>query len=320
MRLTPKSKKLKHHSMEEIQENVSLAPLTTFEITGTAKYFVEVRSEDDAREAIAWARSKSVRYVILSGGSNVLVPPLIDALVIHIVGDVFELKKDVLEAWTGTNLLALIRAAGAQGFGGWEKLAGIPGTVGGAVRGNAGAFGSEIRDLVISVRAFDAKSGNYREFTNAECDFSYRHSYFKDHPEWIITQVRLRLHPIAPEESGHIVEETIAEREKRHLQNVRAAGSYFMNPVAPQKIVEQFEKEKGVKSRENRVPAGWLIEKAGMKGAVVGGAIASLQHPNYIVNLGSATSDDVQELAQKIKGAVQTMFGVELKEEAALLT
>ena len=103
------------------------------------------------------------------------------------------------------------------------------------------------------------------------------------------------------------------------MQNVRAAGSFFMNPVAPGNIVELFEKEKSVKSREGRVPAGWLIEKAGMKGATVGGAIASLQHPNYIVNAGGATAHDVCNLAQLIKLEVFNQFGIELKEEAALL-
>ena len=120
-------------------------------------------------------------------------------------------------------------------------------------------------------------------------------------------------------ESARLAAETIAEREKRHLQNVRAAGSFFMNPVAPQSIVELFEKEKNVTSRENRVPAGWLIEKAGMKGATEGGAIASVQHPNYIVNQDHATSHDVRELSRRVKEAVKADSGVDLSEEAAFL-
>ncbi|MCE9541743.1 UDP-N-acetylenolpyruvoylglucosamine reductase, partial [Candidatus Kaiserbacteria bacterium] len=173
--------------------------------------------------------------------------------------------------------------------------------------------------FVVTVRAYNVTTGEGREFANAECDFSYRHSFFKDHPEWIITRAILRLTTVEPSESRRLVDETINERERRHLQNVQAAGSYFMNPVAPHRIVEMFEAEKGVKSRENRVPAGWLIEKAGMKGATVGGAIASLQHPNYIVNTGSATAEDVKKLADTIKAAVQKEFDITLREEAALL-
>jgi UDP-N-acetylmuramate dehydrogenase len=306
--------------MQEVQENVPLALLTTFQIGGAARYFVDVRSEADIKSAIAWAKERGMRFVILGGCSNVLVPDEgLDALVIHFVGDLYGFSDGLLDSWAGTNLLLAIKAIGSQGCGGWEKLAGIPGTIGGAVRGNAGAFGSEIKDFVTSARALNSETGETKEFPNAECDFSYRHSFFKDNPEWIITRVALRLQPIDPAESAKLAEETLAEREKRHLQNVKAAGSFFMNPVAPQDIVELFEKEKGVKSRENRVPAGWLIEKAGMKGATIGGAIASLQHPNYIVNQGNATAGDVRALAKQVKEAVHSKFSVGLTEEAAIL-
>ncbi|OGG50768.1 UDP-N-acetylenolpyruvoylglucosamine reductase [Candidatus Kaiserbacteria bacterium RIFCSPHIGHO2_01_FULL_54_36] len=304
----------------QVKENVPLAPLTTFEIGGSAKYFVDVKTEDEIREALAWAKEKGIKFVVLAGGSNVLVPDEgLNALVIHIAGGEHSFAECELIADAGCDLLELIKTAGKRGLGGWEKLSGIPGTIGGAVRGNAGAFGPEIRDFVVSVDALNAETGETKEFSNSECDFSYRHSFFKDHPEWIITKVQLRLTPISIDISIHLVEETIREREKRHIQNVRAAGSYFVNPVAPKEIQEMFEKEKGMKSREGRVPAGWLIEKAGMKGATVGGAIASLQHPNYIVNQGGATSHDVLNLAQTILSQIETQFGVELHEEAAIL-
>ena len=306
--------------MQEVKENVPLAPITTFEIGGPARYFVDVRSASDITSAIKWAKERGLKFVVLGGGSNVLVPDEgLDALVIHFVGNLYSVTNSAFDSWAGTNLLAAIRGVAAQGFGGWEKLAGIPGTIGGAVRGNAGAFGSEIKDFVTKVRALNPQTGETKEFSNAECDFSYRHSFFKDHPEWIITRVSLQLHNVTPAESAKLAEETIAEREKRHLQNVKAAGSFFMNPVAPQDIVEMFETEKGVKSRENRVPAGWLIEKAGMKGATVGDAIASLQHPNYFVNQGDATSVDVRTLAERVKAKVKSYFSVELQEEAAIL-
>ena len=303
-----------------IQQNISLSPLTTFEIGGAARYFVDVRSESEIGEAIAWARKRDVSFVILGGGSNVLVPDNgLGGLVIHIVGNLYSAENGVLDTWAGTNLLFLIQTIGTQGYGGWEKLAGIPGTIGGAVRGNAGAFGSEIKDVVVQVRALNTETGETREFTNVECDFSYRHSFFKDNPQWVITRVELRLSEVPPPTSQQLAEETIAEREKRHLQNVRAAGSFFMNPVAPKEIQEIFEREKGAPARLGRVPAGWLIEKAGMKGATVGGAIASLQHPNYIVNQGNATAQDVCTLAEKIKTAVMEQFGIELQEEAAIM-
>lgn len=305
--------------MLNIQSQIPLAPLTTFQIGGVAKYFVEVKSEDKIREAIQWAREQGEKFTILAGGSNVLVGDEgFDGLVIHIVSDGFSFDGNILTADAGCNLLMLIRAAGAQGWGGWEKLAGIPGTIGGAVRGNAGAFGTEIKDVLVAAGGLNTKTLATTEFSNAECDFSYRHSFFKDHPEWIVTSAALQLQKTDVGESARLSEETITERERRHLQNVRAAGSYFMNPVASAHIVEMFEKEKGMQSRGGRVPAGWLIEKAGMKGATVGGAIASIQHPNYLVNdSGSATAADVLALAEKVKKAVNEQFGLVLEEEAA---
>ena len=306
--------------MQEVKENLPLARLTTFGIGGAAKYLVDVRSEGDIREAIQWAKEKNVPYVVLGGGSNVLIPDAgLQALVIRLKGNLWGVKDGVVDSWAGSNLLELIKAMGVQGWGGWEKLAGIPGSIGGAVRGNAGAFGPEIKDFVVKVKALHGETGETKEFQNAECNFSYRHSFFKDHPEWIITRVELKLAATEAAESAKKSEETIAEREKRHLQNVKAAGSFFMNPKAPAEVVAMFEAEKGVKSREGRVPAGWLIEKAGMKGATVGGAIASLQHPNYIVNQGGATAANVLSLSEKIQEKIKQDFNVQLEREAAIL-
>ena len=306
--------------MLKIRENVPLAPLTTFKIGGPARYFADVSSEEDIHEAAEWARDRGVPLIILAGGSNVLVPDEgLNALVIRISGDDHVFDGNILDAHSGCNLLSLIHAAGEKGFGGWEKLSGIPGTIGGAVRGNAGAFGSEIKDFIEHVRTFNIKTKEAREFDSAGCAFAYRESFFKKNPEWMIARVLLALQKIDPMESKKISKETIAERERRHIQDVSAAGSYFKNPVATADAVAAFEKEKGLTSRGGRVPAGWLIEKAGMKGASVGDAQASLQHPNYIVNNGRASAEDVLALAQKIKDAVSKKFGIQLEEEATVL-
>lgn len=306
--------------MPNIQERVPLSPMTTFGIGGEARYFKEIKNDGDLLDALRWADANHVRIIAIAGGSNVLVPDSgLDALVIRISGDSHSFEGFTLKAHAGCNLLSLINEASARGLGGWEKLAGIPGSIGGAVRGNAGAFGPEIKDFVREVHAINKDTRDHRIFGPENCEFAYRNSVFKQHPEWIITEVVLDLQEADPELSALLAKDTIAEREKRHLQNVRAAGSFFMNPVAPQTIVAVFEAEKGVTSRESRVPAGWLIEKAGMKGATVGGAIASLQHPNYIVNQGNATAQDVRNLAATIKMEVQNRFGIELHEEAALL-
>lgn len=305
---------------DHIKKNVPLAPLTTFEIGGEAKQLVDVTNDGELMDALRFAEANHVQVVLIAGGSNVLIPDTgIDALVIRMGGNGRKFEGKSLIAYAGCNLLELIKEASAQGLGGWEKLAGIPGSIGGAVRGNAGAFGPEIKDFVREVKAINKETREYRLFGKDACEFAYRQSFFKRNAEWIITQVTLDLQDSDIELSQKLIEDTIAEREKRHLQNVHAAGSFFMNPVAPPEIVALFEHEKGVKARESRVPAGWLIEKAGMKGHTVGGAIASLQHPNYIVNQGRATSQDVRNLAAAIKQEVYNRFGIELQEEAALL-
>jgi UDP-N-acetylmuramate dehydrogenase len=304
----------------DIQENVPLAPLTTFKIGGPARYFVNVSNEEDIQEALAYAGARHLPFVVLAGKSNVLVPDEgLDALVIHIQGGKAQWQNETLLADAGCNLLSLIREAAARSRGGWEKLAGIPGTIGGAVRGNAGAFGPEIKDFVTKAHALNMKTGELKEFQNADCDFSYRHSFFKKNPDWVIVRVWLKLQEMESEKAKTLIKETIAEREKRHIQNVQAAGSFFVNPLSPKEVQELFEKEKGMKSREGRVPAGWLIEKAGMKGARVGDAVASEQHPNYLKNDGKATAVEVKELAKKIKDAVRMKFGIELHEEAVVL-
>ena len=306
--------------MIEIQENVPLAEDTTFKIGGPARYLTDAKTEDELLEALQWARARNLPFVIQAGGSNILIPDDgLEALVIRLRSAKSHAEGMDVVADAGCNLLDIIQKASILGLGGWEKLAGIPGTVGGAVRGNAGAFGTEIKDVVKLVHTLNSNTYEKREFTPEECAFAYRMSFFKMHPEWIITRVVLELNKTDPKESVKLCEETIAERENRHLQNVKAAGSYFMNPVAPQHIQDIFEKEKGMKPRGGRVPAGWLIEKASMKGAEVGGAIASVQHPNYIVNTGSATAADVRALAAKIKQAVKIHFNVDLEEEAVVL-
>lgn len=306
--------------MLNIIEHKSLAELTTFEIGGPAKYYVEVTDEAGIRDALGWARAHDEKFFVMGGGSNLLVPDDgFDGLVIHITSRNFGFSGDVLEADAGCNLLSLISAASEQGLGGWEKLAGIPGSIGAAVRGNAGAFGPEIKDFLIYAHAINTRTEDTHEFANAECEFAYRQSHFKKNSEWIITNVHVKLENVDPTESAALIEATIKEREKRHIQNVRAAGSYFMNPVAPQAIVSMFESEKGVESRGGRVPAGWLIEKAGLKGAQIGGAQSSEQHPNYLVNTGNAKASEVRELADRIKREVKEKFDVQLEEEAVIL-
>jgi UDP-N-acetylmuramate dehydrogenase len=315
----------------EIQEQVHLAPYTTFAIGGVSDYFVDVETESELRSAILFAQEQKVPFMIISGGSNILfASEKFNGLVIHITGGALKIYKDKVIADAGVSLETAIRTAAEARLSGWESLCGIPGSIGGAVRGNAGAFGTEIQDVLSKVRALNIQTGEVRDFTTKECAFDYRTSYFKTHPEWIVLTAVFKLvemPEVVPEALINTCEETIAEREKRHLQDVQCAGSFFKNPVCTHvpEVIAQFEEEKGVKSKEGRVPAGWLIEKAGGKGRTVGIAISSKQHPNYIVNMAEVDAvptlagRDVLELRDSIKSSVQDMFDIILEEEVTIV-
>lgn len=303
-----------------IEEHAMLGPLTTFQIGGPARWLVEVTTQDDIKEAVAAARKVRMPFVLIAGGSNVLVSDEgFRGLVMRLVGGEHHIEGPLVFADAGCTLDTLIRETAAVSLAGWEKLAGIPGSIGGAVRGNAGAFGVEMKDVVGGVRAYNSETDEVKDFSNKACQFSYRNSFFKEHPEWIITRIVVKLTPGNQAQSERFIKETIAERERRHIQNVRAAGSFFVNPRAPSWVQLRFEREKKTKSKEGRVPAGWLIEKAGHKGTRVGGAKASEQHPNYLTNVSEATAADVLALADEIKQAVHEQFSVRLKEEVSLV-
>jgi UDP-N-acetylmuramate dehydrogenase len=303
-----------------VQEDVPLKPLTTFTIGGSARWFAEVDSEQGLRDALAEAERLHTRCAIFAGGSNVLIADEgYDGMMIRIVGGRARVGGEHVFVDAGCNLEETIRMSAKYGLSGWERLAGIPGTIGGAIRGNAGAFGVEMKDVVVGARALNTKTGEVRSFANTQCGFSYRHSFFKRRTEWIITSAVIVL---VPDERGKIearIEETIAERNLRHIQNIKAGGSFFINPIVPTALCLLFEHQKGVPARGRRVPAGWLMDRAGMKGVRVGDALASEAHANYIVNAGDATAADVRALARYVKERVCAENGVMLEEEVTQL-
>lgn len=302
-----------------IQEHVLLAPLTTFGIGGPARYLIECTSIDDIHEAIAYCAEHKLKSVVLSGGSNVLVSDEgFDGCVLHIRNQGSNRFGNTVVIEAGCTLLESIERCHEYSLGGWEGLAGIPGSIGGAIRGNVGAFGTEIKEYCTEVRTCHMVTGEEKIFIAEECDFSYRSSFFKEHPEWIILSATFTLKHVGPE-AVELKNKTIAERERRHLQNVPCAGSYFMNPVAPQWVQDLFTEEKGAEAREGRVPAGWLIEKVGMRGYRSGNAASSEMHANYLINTGSATAQDVLAVAAAIQDTVRAKYIVSLREEPTLI-
>lgn len=302
----------------KIEENVSLLPLTTFQIGGNARYFTAVEKSTDLGSALDYAQTRKLPYIVLAGGSNVLVSDEgFDGLVIKINFRSKEVNvtDSELYAEAGASLMESIHEASVKGLSGMESMYGIPGTIGGAVRGNAGAFGTEVTDVVKNVTALNIATREIKTFTNTECQFGYRKSIFKKTNDWIILSATFSLKKDTPAKTLTKAEEILALRNERQIQNIKSAGSFFMNPVVNEELQRLFAEEKGFSARDNRVPAGWLIEKSGFKGSCDGDACTGARSSNYVINSGNATAVDVKNLTEKIRAQVLDDFGVELREE-----
>jgi UDP-N-acetylmuramate dehydrogenase len=309
--------------MLNVQENILLSNHTSFRIGGPAKQFVEVSTEEELIEALNFAKKNNLPYFILGGGSNLLVNDKgFEGLVIKIKMSQIKVEKssNTVEAQAGVPLARIVNSSIAESMTGMEWAAGIPGTIGGAVRGNAGAFGGETGDAVESVKVFDAEAETYKEFSKDECQFSYRESIFKKNQNLIIISVKIKLAPGNKEESMEKIKSIIPKRIALQTPGTTNAGSYFVNPVTEKKeLIEEFEKEKNVKSKGGKVPAGWLMEKADLKGKKIGGAMVSEDNAVYFLNTGGATAENVIMLSSIVKQQVRDKFGVELREEVEML-
>lgn len=307
--------------MIKIQENISLASLTTFKIGGAARYLTTVASDNETMEALRYAREHRLKVFVLGGGSNILFSDTgFDGLVIKLENRSIVADGAMVTAGSGATLASVVTFAGENGLAGMELMAGIPGTVGGAVRGNAGAFGVETGSLVTDVTFLDTKTSEVKTIAREECGFSYRQSIFKKNPHFLVLSVTLSLRTGDSVEIRRIAAETIAKREAKHPQHISCAGSFFMNPTVTDKsLLEEFFHDTGVEARMNVLPAGWIINHAGLRGKKIGGAQVSEIHPNYIINTGTATAEDILILSSVVKQRVRTQCGIQLKEEVQMV-
>lgn len=307
--------------MTNIEENVPLAQYTSLQIGGAARFFVTASSVAELREALLFARRERVPYGILGGGTNLLVSDSgFDGLMIKLKLEEAAVSGGGITAEAGVDLTALVQRTPEWGLSGMESLAGIPGLVGGAVRGNAGAYGSCIADLVESVLAIDAETLDLVNFPQQECRFAYRSSRFKTDRRFIVLAAQLMLRPGDGLEITQKIDAVLAKRHAKNLQCEKSVGSFFMNPVVTDSdLIKKFESDQQVHCRENRIPAGWLIDQAGLRNTRVGAAMVSALHANYLINTGNASAEEMLELAHLIKRTVRAATGVQLQEEVSLL-
>ncbi len=320
----------------KIKKNVLLAPLTTFKIGGPARFFIEARNQAELEEALEYARENGLDFFVLGGGSNLLVSDNgFEGMVIKLQIVNCKLQVNKIECGAGANLMTVVKKSAEQGLSGLEWAGGIPGTIGGAVRGNAGAFGGEMSQLVENVKVleisnwffkdkklkpkFQNKNFVLKNFTNKQCQFAYRESIFKKNKNLIILSATLSLRSGNKEEIKKKIQEIISSRAFKQTKKF-SAGSFFINPkVDNLELIRRFETEKKTKSRDGKLPAGWLIEEAGLKGKKIGGAQVSNENGNFLINTGRATAEDVIILASLIKQKIRSRFGVQLIEEIQYL-
>lgn len=339
-----------------IQENVALAPLTTFGVGGMARYFVEAADEADIREAVRWAEDREARLFVLGGGSNLLVPDEgFEGLVLRVAISGMVRQDCDFDVGAGESWDDVVDIAVQHGCAGIECLAGIPGSAGGTPVQNVGAYGQEVSETIASVRAFDRQSSSFVDLSNAECRFRYRGSLFNtsERGRYIVTRVRFVLRPngtatlryadlqkrFAGREAPALRDVADAVREIRRAKGMvivegdadtRSAGSFFKNPVVNTAQLARVAEAAGVgeaavphwPAGDNQVKlaAAWLLERAGfVKGYGAGRVRISSRHTLALTNRGGAAFADVMTLQDEIVRGVEAKFGVRLEREPVVL-
>lgn len=306
-----------------IKENVLLAKYTTFKVGGLAKYFFIAKSNQDIIKAVGAALQCKVPFFILGGGSNLLISDKgFWGLVIKVENSNLQIKKSKIFVEAGVSLSEVVKKAVKNNLTGMEWAVGIPGTVGGAIRGNAGAFGAAICDSVKKVKALEiiGKKSRIKELTNKNCKFNYRESIFKKKQNIIILSAELELKKGNKEKIEKEIKENLKIRNKKQPHKA-SAGSIFKNKkskIENEKLIKLFP---GLKTKivKKVIPSAALIEMAGLSGKKIGNAQISKVHKNFIVNLGRAKSTDVKKLIDLIKKKVKNKFGVNLEEEIKII-
>ena len=283
-----------------------LAKFTTFKTGGPAKYFLKVHSAQDTSNAVRTARKLNVPFYLIGGGSNLLISDHgIDGLVVKVDVRGLEIvhETDIL-CGAGEDLMALINFAADNGLTGLEFASGIWGTVGGAIFGNAGAYGGEIKDVTREITLVDI-TGSINKVDRDYCKFTYRGSNLKVSKE-IVIDTYFELKKGDKKQIREKIDEILHIRGTKHPVEGNSAGSFFKNIPDPTQPY-------------GKLPAGKLLDEVGCKGLSVGGAKVFEKHANIIINAGNATSGDIRKLADIMKQRVLDKFGIILEEEVIQL-
>ena len=283
----------------EVLENVDLKKYNTYGIGGIARFLVSPYSVTHLQGLLEYLNSNNIPWYILGGGSNVILPDddFAGAIISLKNIDQYEVKKDVISVGAGIRLGVMVKKMLDDGFTNYGSLMGIPGLFGGAIVGNAGAYGISIFDYLISVTVMD-RNGNISILKKDDIKYDYRYTELKNNGVIVIAASFLGIKGSVVEELEKI-EENMQKRKSTQPLEYKNAGSVFRNPP--------------------NFSAGYLIEHAGLKGLAIGGAKVSERHANFIINYNNAKSRDIIELIGVIKKEVKLRFNEELKLEQVIV-
>ncbi|MBU1031799.1 UDP-N-acetylmuramate dehydrogenase [Patescibacteria group bacterium] len=302
----------------QLQDNYSLKNVTTLGIGGPAKKFVEVLTQEELIKTIKYAKSQNLEYLVIGGGSNLLVSDQgTDCLVIRnkISGIA---QNDVISVKSGTPLQELVDYSIQNNLSGLQKLTGIPGTLGGAIYGNAGAYGQSISDRITQVTVLNPSNLTIEQFNNSDCQFNYRDSIFKRN-KFIILETKFHLEKGDKNTLQTETKEVIWKRFVKYPPGIKSPGSFFKNIVAstlPKEVLAKIPAEKIV---YGKLPAGTLLEEVGAKGQSLDGIEIASYHANLFINKDNGTAQAFYNLAKQYAQKVKEKFGIILVPEVQLI-
>jgi UDP-N-acetylmuramate dehydrogenase len=344
-------------------QNVPLAPYTTFHIGGPARWFAQAENEDDIAAGIQFAAGRGLRLFVLGGGSNLLVsdegfPGLVLRIALRGIASAIENGRFLVSAAAGEDWDGLVAYSVDADSAGVECLSGIPGTVGGTPVQNVGAYGQEVSQTIVRVRAFDRETEQFGDLPASACGFSYRRSIFNStaRGRYVVSRVDYALRKngaatfsyadltryfaarnITGPTLAQVREAVRSVRAQKGMlltpgdADCRSAGSFFKNPVVPVAMLDKLAEKLGIlkssipsypaQDGEVKLSAAWLIERAGFpKGYVLGNTGISSRHTLALINRGGATAADILALRDKLVQTVAAGFAIRLEPEPVYLT
>jgi UDP-N-acetylmuramate dehydrogenase len=298
----------------QVSEGAPLSSYTRFGIGGPADIFAEAGNASAFVEALRVARASGLDYSVIGSGTNLIVSDAgYRGLVLRFRGEAIRREGDAIVADAGAELQSVVDFSVAEGLQGLETLAGIPGSLGAAVYGNAGAYGHSMSERVTKVTFFDGEA--VRTFGSRDCEFQYRESVFKRHKDWIVFFAELSMTPADPTELRRIAEDIMAVRNEKFPPTMKCAGSVFKNLIfaeLPESVARAVPQSS---VREGKVPAAFFLDQAGAKGLSRGDIHVAAYHANLIYNGGAGTARDLRDLIADVKSRVHAKFGLTLEEE-----